>query len=89
MTAQLIHEATETPDEAAGSSESSARTILGATLTFLALVALWELVVRGFDIPGWLLPAPSAIAIALAESWDELMRQSRGTHDETWSGLVR
>jgi hypothetical protein len=50
MTAQLIHGTTETSDEAAESSESSARAILGATLTFLALVSLWELLVRGFNI---------------------------------------
>src|SRR5499425_3247400 len=42
MTAQLIHGTTETSDEATESSEASVRAILGATLTFLALVALGE-----------------------------------------------
>ena len=66
MTAQLIHGTTETTDEGAESSEASVRAILGATLTFLALVALWELLVRVFHIPGWFLPAPSAIAMETA-----------------------
>jgi NitT/TauT family transport system permease protein len=83
MTAQLTHATTETPDEAAESNESSARAILGATLTLLALVALWELLVRGLTIPGWLLPAPSAIAVALAEWRDELVRHSLVTLYET------
>src|SRR5262249_46918758 len=88
MTAQLVRETTETSDEAPASSESSARAILGATLTFLALVALWELLVRGFNIPGWLLPAPSAIAIALAEWRDELVHHSLVTLYETLLGFA-
>ena len=88
MTAQLIHGTTETLDDAAESRESSARAILGATLTLLALVGLWELLVRGFNIPGWLLPAPSAIAIALAEWRDELIRHSLVTLYETLLGFA-
>ena len=88
MTAQLIRGTAETPDEAAESNESSARAILGATLTLLALVALWELLVRGFNIPGWLLPAPSAIALALAEWRDELVRHSLVTFYETLLGFA-
>jgi NitT/TauT family transport system permease protein len=88
MTVQLIRETTETSDEATESSESSARAIVGATLTFLALVGLWELLVRGLNIPGWLLPAPSAIAIALAEWRDELVRHSFVTLYETLLGFA-
>ena len=88
MTAQLIRGTTETSNEAAESSESSARAILGATLTLLALVALWELLVRGFNIPGWLLPAPSAIALALTEWRDELVRHSLVTLYETLLGFA-
>jgi NitT/TauT family transport system permease protein len=93
MTAQLSRGTAETPDktapdEAAESNESSARAIAGATLTFLALVALWELLVRGFNIPGWLLPAPSAIAIALVEWRDALIRHSLVTLYETLLGFV-
>jgi len=88
MTAQLVGETTETSDEVPESSESSARAILGATLTFLALVALWELLVRAFNIPGWLLPTPSAIALALAEWRGELVRHSLVTLYETLLGFA-
>lgn len=88
MTAQPIRGTTETSDEAAEPSEASARAILGATLTFLALVALWELLVRWFNIPGWLLPTPSAIAIAIAEWRDELVRHSLITLYETLLGFA-
>jgi NitT/TauT family transport system permease protein len=64
---------------------SSAWAIVGA-LTFLALLALWELLVRGFNIPGWLLPAPSALA--LAEWRGELVRHSLVTLYETLLGFV-
>src|SRR5215467_785674 len=88
MTAQPYRGTTETSDEVGESSESSARAILGATLTFLALVGLWELLVRGFNTPGWLLPAPSAIALALAEWRDELVRHSLVTLYETLLGFA-
>jgi NitT/TauT family transport system permease protein len=88
MTAQLIGETTETSDEAADPDESPARAIIGATLTFLALLVLWELLVRGFSIPGWLLPAPSAITLALAEWRDELVRDSLVTLYETLLGFA-
>src|SRR5215470_10863889 len=93
MTAQLIRGTAETPGkgaelEDAESNESAARAILGATLTFLALVALWEVLVRGLNIPGWLLPAPSVIALALAEWRDELVRDSLVTLYETLLGFA-
>jgi NitT/TauT family transport system permease protein len=88
MTAQLIRGTAETSDEVAESNESSARAILGATLTFLALVALWELLVRWFNTPGWLLPAPSAVALALVEWRDELLRHSLVTLYETLLGFA-
>jgi NitT/TauT family transport system permease protein len=47
-------------------------------------VAVWELLVRGFNIPGWLLPAP----IAIAEWRDELIRHSLVTLYETLLGFV-
>lgn len=38
---------------------------LSPHLAFAALLSLWEAVCRGFAIPSFLLPAPSAIAVAL------------------------
>jgi len=88
MTAQLVHGPTETLDEAVEPSDSPIRAVLGAVLTFVALVALWEVLVRGFAVPGWLLPAPSAIAVALVESRDELIHHSLVTLYETLLGFV-
>jgi NitT/TauT family transport system permease protein len=76
------------PDEMLEPAESTVRAILGATLTFIVLVALWELLVRAFNVPGWLLPAPSAIGLALAEWRDELVRHSLVTLYETLLGFA-
>jgi hypothetical protein len=58
MTAQLIRGSTETSDEVTESNGSSARAILGATLTFLALVALWELLEHfPYDVDHLVYPA--------------------------------
>ncbi len=88
MTAKPGRGSTATSDEVAESGESPARAILGATLTFLALLAMWEMLVRGFNTPAWLLPAPSAIALALAEWRDELIRHSLITLYETLLGFA-
>jgi NitT/TauT family transport system permease protein len=88
MTAQLTRETTETSDESAEPSEASAWAILGATLTLVALVGLWELLVRGFKIPGWLLPAPRVSASTLAEWRNELVRHSLVTLYETLLGFA-
>ena len=40
-----------------------------AVLFSLALIALWEAIVRGFDVPTYLFPAPSQVAIALRDDW--------------------
>ncbi|WP_342641001.1 ABC transporter permease [Rhodoligotrophos ferricapiens] len=34
---------------------------------------LWELIVRGLDIPAYLLPAPSEVAVTLVDRWSYLM----------------
>lgn len=34
---------------------------------------VWEIVVRAFDIPGYLLPPPSEVAVTLVERWRYLM----------------
>lgn len=88
MTMRLVHGAIETPDEAVVSNDSSCWAILGAALTLTVLVLLWELLTRRFNIPDWLLPAPSAIAIAMAESRDELIRHSLITLCETLLGFA-
>ena len=57
-------------------------------LTYLALVVVWEAFVRAFNIPGWILPSPSAIA-ATAVTWaPELFFHSLVTLRETLIGFV-
>jgi NitT/TauT family transport system permease protein len=88
MTVQAPAVASEEPDELLEPTESSWKAIAGATLTFVALVLAWELLVRELKIPGWLLPAPSAIGLALVEWRGELVRHSLVTLYETLIGFV-
>ena len=88
MTLQTPAVAVEEPDEVLEPAELSWKSILGSTLTFITLVLLWELLVRELKIPGWLLPAPSAIALALADWRGELVRHSLVTLYETLVGFA-
>ena len=45
---------------------------MGSTLTFIAMVVLWEVLVVQLRIPGWTLPSPSAIAEAMIDLRSEL-----------------
>lgn len=45
---------------------------IAATLVFVALIALWEIVCRFANVPAWLLPSPSQIVAALWSSRDIL-----------------
>jgi NitT/TauT family transport system permease protein len=88
MTVQAGPIAAEEPDEALEPAESPWIAILGSTFTFIVLLVAWELLVRELKIPGWLLPAPSAIALALAEWRGELVRHSLVTLYETLVGFA-
>ena len=67
---------------------STLKAFIGSTLTFIVLLAAWELLVWQFQIPGWLLPAPSAIAQAMMEWRDELVRHIRWLRStRRWSVL--
>jgi putative hydroxymethylpyrimidine transport system permease protein len=35
----------------------------------LALIAMWEAIIRVFDVPKYLFPAPSQVALALRDDW--------------------
>ena len=77
----------EEDDEAAKGGVSTLRAILGATATLIALVLLWELLSRRFQIPSWLLPAPSLIAQSMIEWQSELIGHSVVTLYETLVGF--
>jgi NitT/TauT family transport system permease protein len=57
-------------------------------VTFVLLLALWELITDYFHIPTWLLPAPSAIAVAFVDWRGELFGHSLVTLYETLVGFA-
>jgi NitT/TauT family transport system permease protein len=55
---------------------------------YLALLVIWEAFVRGFNLPAWILPAPSAIAITAWEWAPELLYNGVVTLRETVVGFL-
>ena len=70
----------------------SVRSRLGQLVAPLALVlgilVVWEGACRQFQIPPWLLPAPSQIVVAVGEAGPLLVPHVRQTLLETWLGLL-
>jgi NitT/TauT family transport system permease protein len=88
MTPHSAGHGTEELDEDLAASASAITPFLGASVTLLLLIALWEYLVRQFQIPGWLLPAPSAIAVAMFEWRVEMAAHSMVTLYETLVGFA-
>jgi len=63
-----------------------------AIAVFAGGILLWELLIRAFDVRGFILPAPSAIGAALVENWGAgrwpLFESARTTLYEAIGGLV-
>jgi NitT/TauT family transport system permease protein len=57
-------------------------------LTFCGLLLLWEAATAYFELPGWLLPAPSAIAVAFVDWWQDLWLHTLVTLYETLVGFA-
>jgi NitT/TauT family transport system permease protein len=57
-------------------------------LIFAAIIALWEGAIRVFDIPQFLLPAPSRILGALAESWSIVLSSAWATFRSALIGFA-
>ena len=57
-------------------------------LLIAALLVLWELTVRAFHIPPYLIPAPRAVVVQLFEQWSTLWRQSLVTTYATVGGFA-
>ena len=64
------------------------RARLAPALTLVAVVVAWELLVDGFRVPEYLLPAPSGIAHALALEWRMLAFHTWVTLYEILSGFA-
>lgn len=57
-------------------------------LLLLVLGALWEALVHAFDIPQFLLPAPSQVLALTIEEWDLIQKHSLSTIGSILSGYV-
>jgi NitT/TauT family transport system permease protein len=88
MTTQPVTAVADEEDEALEPRDTTLKAFIGSTLTFLVLLAAWELLVWYFKIPGWLLPSPTAIAQAMMEWRDELARHTLVTLYETLVGFA-
>jgi len=52
-----------------------------AAIFTVALVGIWEAVIRGFHVPKYLFPAPSQVAVALHDDWFRILAPA------TWVSL--
>jgi len=76
------------PEDTLEPSNAMWKSVTGSTLTLIALVVIWEVLVRHFQIPGWILPAPSAIVQAMVEWRSELVEHTMVTLYETLAGFA-
>lgn len=64
------------------------RAIWTPVLVAIGVIVLWEACVRIFDVPLYILPAPTKILEALAENRSELAMHTLVTLEEAVIGLV-
>jgi NitT/TauT family transport system permease protein len=68
------------------------RHYLPAVIVFVGAIAIWEGLIRAFEVRAFILPAPSAITAALIENWGDgrwpLFESARATLFEAVGGLV-
>ncbi len=76
------------PNSPAGRTRTFAARWGPAVAVFMLGIALWEALVRGFNIGTFLLPAPSQIAAALAENGAFLLRIALYTFQEALFGFI-
>lgn len=64
------------------------RRYLLSALGILAILGYWELHVRIFHVPDFLMPAPSQVAQSLVDEWPSLQRNTGATLIESVGGFV-
>ena len=64
------------------------RSAAPAVALFVLALVTWEGVVRAFDVQGFILPAPSAIAGAFGPEWPALRAAAAGTFLSAMAGLA-
>jgi len=62
--------------------------IVPALALMAVSLAVWEIVIRVFDVPTFVLPAPSAVVVSLIESRMQLLDAARFTAAEVLIGFV-
>src|SRR5262249_38843005 len=75
-------------DEPLEPAASRLKVAVGDTMTLIALTVVWELLVRQFQVPAWLLPSPSLIGQSMVEWRSELVGHSMVTLYETLVGFA-
>ena len=65
-----------------------ARRVLRITVFYVAVVLLWEFVTRLFQVPDWLVPAPSQILGVITEKNSVMLSHTLVTLEETLLGFV-
>jgi NitT/TauT family transport system permease protein len=62
--------------------------LVPAVALTVAVVVVWEVTIRLFKVPTFVLPAPSAILVSLVESWGSLAIAAKATAVEVVFGFV-
>src|SRR5258708_37520260 len=87
MTAESNAATLPQEDESLEAADSTFKAALGATMTLIALTVVWELLVRQFQVPAWLLSSPSMIGQSMVEWRSRLVGHSMATIYEALVGF--
>ena len=60
----------------------------GPVLLIVSLIVLWQILTRAFDIPNFLLPAPTDVARLIVDEWPLIQMHSLATIGSIMSGYV-
>jgi NitT/TauT family transport system permease protein len=63
-------------------------TALNAAAVFVALLAIWQIILRAFKVPPYMLPSPWAVAGAATRRFPLLLNASLLTAEEAGGGLI-
>jgi len=88
MTVEATAAVLNEDDESLEPADTTLKSAIGSTLTLIGLIVVWEALARYYDIPGWILPTPSAIAEAMVEWRHELVGHTAVTLYETLVGFA-
>jgi len=88
VTMTLAHAENPAPDEPAGSNWRRTIQRAGPALLIILLVVLWQILTRAFDIPKFLLPAPTDIARLMIDEWPLIQMHSLATIGSIVSGYI-